>query len=103
MVKHRIKITLWMMTLILFVWMIDCAVSFAGNRGLPAQQGVLNFGKIGEDVYRGAEPDTAAVANLQRLGIKTIIDLRKPGQVRKAEATEAQACGIVYTNVAMPG
>src|SRR4051794_34174944 len=75
----------------------------ARSRGLPAQEGVPNFGKVGNGVYRGAEPDSAAIVKLQRLGIKTIIDLRKPGQVRKAEATEAESCSIVYTNVPMPG
>ena len=89
--------------IILSVLIVGCGACFAGNRGLPAQQGILNFGKVGEDVYRGAEPDTTAVSNLQRFGIKTIIDLRMPRQVRKAEALEARAAGIVYTNVAMPG
>ncbi len=86
-----------------FLLVIGCAPCYGGNRGLPAQEGVLNFGKVAEGIYRGAEPDTAAVKNLQQLGIKTIIDLRKPGQVRKAEAVEAQAAGILYTNVSMPG
>ena len=104
MIGRRIKnTTTRTISLILFVWLVHCSACFAGTRGLPPQEGILNFGKIGEDIYRGAEPDTAAVANLQRLGIKSIIDLRRPSQVRKGESAEARASGIAYTNVPMPG
>jgi len=78
-------------------------ICVGGQRGLPAQQGILNFGKINDRVYRGAEPDAAAVRNLQQLGIKTIIDLRMPKQVWKAEATEAREHGILYTNFPLRG
>ena len=97
------KRALGLVSCILSVWLAHSAISFAGPRGLPAQQGVLNFGKIGDGIYRGAEPDKTAVATLQKLGIKTIIDLRKPSEVRKAEAFEARECGITYTNVPLPG
>jgi protein tyrosine/serine phosphatase len=103
MIERHNKNSAAMSALILLVWLSFCSVSFAGHRGLPAQEGVLNFGRIGQDVYRGAQPDTAAVANLQRLGVKSIIDLRKPSQVRKAEADEAHASGITYTNVPLAG
>ena len=48
----------------------------ASERGLPAQEGIPNFGRIDQTNYRGAQPDAAAIKNLHRLGIKTIIDLR---------------------------
>lgn len=75
----------------------------ASERGVPAQHGILNFGKINDHLYRGAQPDAAGITNLQRLGIKTIIDLRMPGEVTKEEATLARANGITWTNVPLRG
>jgi len=79
------------------------AACFAADRGLPAQHGILNFGKVSDRLFRGAQPDAAAIRNLEHLGIKTIIDLRMPTQVWKPEETEARAHGILYTNFPMHG
>ena len=78
-------------------------VCFAGDRGVPAQNGILNFGRVNDHLFRGAEPDTAAVRNLARLGVKTIIDLRSGHEVRASEAAEAAAAGILYTNIPFKG
>jgi protein tyrosine/serine phosphatase len=80
-----------------------CGALHAPARGLPAQQGILNFGKISEKLYRGAEPDATAITNLSQLGIKAIIDLRIGDEVWSKEATEAQAAGILYTNIPLHG
>jgi protein tyrosine/serine phosphatase len=74
-----------------------------GSRGLPPTDGILNFGKIDERIYRGARPDDTSLATLQKLGVKTIIDLRMPGEVWKLEGADALARGIFYTNVPLPG
>jgi tyrosine-protein phosphatase SIW14 len=76
---------------------------FAGERGVPAQNGILNFGQVNDHLYRGAEPDTVAVQNLARLGVKTIVDLRTGKEVRAPEAAEAAAAGILYTNIPLKG
>ncbi len=79
------------------------AVAFAGQRGVPPSQGIVNFGKVSESLYRGAQPDAIAITNLSRLGIKTIINLRMPDDVWKPEEVLAQANGILYTNIPLHG
>src|SRR5258705_5296334 len=79
------------------------SVSTAHARGLPAQEGIVNFAKVSELIYRGAQPDAVGIQNLQRLGIKTIVDLRMPGDVWKAEDSEARAHGILHTNLPLHG
>jgi protein tyrosine/serine phosphatase len=74
----------------------------AGQRGVPAKDGIGNFGQVNERLYRGAQPDTAALKKLKQLGIRTIIDLRKTAEV-KTEAAEARLNGLVYTNLPMRG
>src|SRR5262245_55937679 len=73
------------------------------QRGVPAQEGIVNFGKISDMIYRGAQPDAAAVKTLQRLGIKTIIDLRLPNEGLQGEPAAALASGILYTNIPLRG
>jgi protein tyrosine/serine phosphatase len=75
----------------------------AGQRGLPVQQGIRNFGEVSQHVYRGARPDAAGLKHLQHLGISLIIDLRMPDRISQTEAAKAQANGITYTNVPMRG
>ena len=75
----------------------------AGPRGLPPSEGIANFGKVNDSLYRGAQPDDRGIRNLKQLGIKTILNLRQTNDVWKAEETEAVANGLVYTNVPMKG
>lgn len=79
--------------------------SLAGGRerGLPASEGIVNFGKVNDRLYRGAQPDAAGLKALARLGIKTIIDLRLTNDVWQAEAAAASACGLTYTNIPFKG
>ncbi len=78
-------------------------LAIAGDRGLPASEGILNFGKVNDHLYRGAEPHASGVKNLKRLGVLTIIDLRMPGEISPEEETEARADGITYTNIPFTG
>lgn len=65
----------------------------------PVKVEVNNFGKVADFFYRGAQPKEDEYAQLQQLGIKTIIDLRHDpkGYAREA-ATEA---GMKYVNFPM--
>ena len=72
-------------------------------RGLPASNGILNFDQVSTNLYRGAEPDAAGVAGLDRVGIRSIIDLRTGSEVRPGERTDAMGFGMTYTNVPMSG
>jgi tyrosine-protein phosphatase SIW14 len=59
--------------------------------------GIKNFGKVNDNYYRGAQPLAEGFAELKRLGVKTVIDLRKDS---KREAPEwAKAAGLNYVNL----
>jgi uncharacterized protein (TIGR01244 family) len=79
------------------------ALSAAGERGLPPNEGIRNFGKVSDSLYRGAQPDATGIRNLARVGVKSIINLRMTSDVWQAEAAEALAGGITYTNVPLKG
>ncbi|HWW01979.1 MAG TPA: tyrosine-protein phosphatase [Candidatus Acidoferrum sp.] len=75
----------------------------AGERGVPGIDGIGNFAKIDEKLYRGAQPNESGMQSLKQLGAKSIIDLRMPAEVRKEERAAALANGILYTNVPLRG
>lgn len=71
------------------------AASAAGQR--PAVLDIENFGKVNDNYYRGGQPRAEQYGELKRLGIKTVIDLRKDS---KEEAPEwARAAGLAYFNL----
>src|SRR5437879_2190300 len=101
MLRRCLKTQRSLLTVLSLALLALAALCVAGERGLPVQNGILNLGKINEGLYRGAQPDTNGIGNLERLGVKTIINLRMADEVWKAEEVEARAHGLGYTNLPM--
>lgn len=59
--------------------------------------GIENFGKVNDNYYRGSQPDAYQFGNLRRLGIKTVVDLRKDSL--DAASEWARAAGLQYINI----
>ena len=87
----------------LFGLLLITTLSFGGSRGLPPVEGINNFGRVNDGLYRGAQPGELGIKNLRRLGVKLIINLRMPKEALKAEQDQAAANGIIYTNVPLAG
>ncbi len=89
--------------LLLLALFCSLSLSLAGERGLPAQHGVGNFGKVNDRLYRGAQPNDEGLRRLKQLGIKSVLNLRTGGGAPREEAALAQALGLVYTNFPLNG
>ncbi len=66
--------------------------------------GIPNFHRVDENVYRGGQPKAEDWISLRRLGVKTVIDLRREGKhsiIQEQKAVEA--AGMHYVNVPMYG
>jgi tyrosine-protein phosphatase SIW14 len=75
--------------------------AFAANIDAP---GVPNFHQVNERVYRGAQPNDQGWASLAKLGVKTIVDLRRPDEhSTDAEAKAVASAGMRYINIPMQG
>ncbi len=61
------------------------SAGFAAPSASANVQGVGNFQKIDDHVYRGAQPTREGFGSLSKLGIQTVIDLREPGDRSSAE------------------
>ena len=69
----------------------------------PVVEGVGNFQKVDDHVYRGAQPTPQGFSNLNKLGIKVVVDLREPGDRSAFENKVVTAAGMKYISVPMYG
>jgi protein tyrosine/serine phosphatase len=75
----------------------------AADRGVPASYGIVNFGRVNDHLYRGAQPDANGIANLKKLGVTLVINLRTKEEPSALEAAEASSNAIAYTNIPLKG
>jgi protein tyrosine/serine phosphatase len=79
--------------------------------GLPARPappcerygGLPNFGVVSDQLYRGAQPDENGFAELARLGIAIVVNLRhERGRIAR-ERTLVQSLGMHYVSIPWSG
>lgn len=91
------------LSLTAFLSMPAALPAVAANLNPP---GIANFHQVDDHVYRGAQPTTEGWKTLAGLGVKTIIDLRRDGEMghsTQAEARAVEAAGMRYVNIPMNG
>jgi len=71
--------------------------------GAPAEKlkiaGVPNAGKISEALLRGAQPSAQGLAELKKLGITTIVDLRGNSGPVARERAQAETLGMRFIDI----
>lgn len=84
------------------VCLIVIAVWFGGSvdaQIVTSSKDLPNLYKVNAELYRGGQPTEAGVAELKRLGIKTIIDLRDNDGRARNEEVWAKAAGLRFVNI----
>jgi tyrosine-protein phosphatase SIW14 len=80
------------------------SLSISALPALAETPAIPNFHQVNEHVYRGGQPAPEAWQGLAKMGIKTVIDLRRPDEHSTAEEAQAAAAvGISYVNIPMKG
>ena len=69
------------------------------TRGVPSTNGIVNFGKVNDSIYRGGQPDHRAMQQLQAMGVRSVINLRMTNDVWEGEQAVATAYSMAYTNI----
>ena len=65
---------------------------------------IPNSGKINDHLYRGAQPRPQGLAELKKLGITTIVDLRGEDRERILwERRQAESLGMRFVNIPVSG
>lgn len=62
-----------------------------------------NFHQVSEKLYRGGQPLGGGMKKLSELGIKTVINLRGEDDLSRQEQKDAEAAGLKYFAMSMPG
>jgi len=63
--------------------------------------GVPNFHQVSEQIYRGAQPTPEGFQELAKMGIKTVVDLRREEPQVRGERRIVEALGIKFLSVPM--
>ena len=65
---------------------------------------IPNSGRINEHLYRGAQPKAEGLAELKKLGITTIVDLRSEDPEKIAwERQQAESLGLRFVHIPVSG
>lgn len=78
-------------------------VSIVSAQSEPGYKELPNLHKVGDHLYRGAQPLNGYAKKLGELGVKTVINLRGEDEMSRTEQKEAETVGLKYFNIAMPG
>jgi tyrosine-protein phosphatase SIW14 len=65
--------------------------------------GIKNFDRVDEHVYRGGQPTEEGFQYLASIGVRTVIDLREADDRALAEERDVTKAGMTYVNVPMTG
>ena len=65
--------------------------------------GIDNFGQVDAHLYRGAQPQPAAYAELKTLGIDTIVRFNPEGQDMAAEKSQVESLGMKFVSLPWSG
>ncbi|MDT4895108.1 MAG: tyrosine-protein phosphatase [Acidobacteriota bacterium] len=91
----RVSLRLWLIALAAMLALTGMAASVTQTK--TSADSIDNFGKVNEHYYRGSQPRAEGFARLKRLGVKTVIDLRKDNESEEPEWV--RAAGMQYFNI----
>jgi len=65
--------------------------------------GIDNFGQVDARLYRGAQPEPSAYAELKSLGIDTVVRFNPEGQDMAAEKNQVESLGMKFVSLPWSG
>ncbi len=72
------------------------------SAGIPEQvdgDTIRNYARIDERLAAAGQPTLAALRGLKRLGFKTVVNLRLPGELDEDEGAIVREAGLAYVSV----
>jgi protein tyrosine/serine phosphatase len=60
---------------------------------------IANFGKVTDNLYRGAQPDIEGFATLKGMGVSLIVDVRSPYPQQEQERRLCYLSGLGYEHI----
>jgi protein tyrosine/serine phosphatase len=86
-----------------WVLVLLAALPLAWSQEETTISGLPRFARVAEGLYRSGQPSERGFQSLARLGIKTVIDLRGPGERAERERAVVESLGMRYVNIPLSG
>jgi tyrosine-protein phosphatase SIW14 len=84
--------------------LLFCAPSFCRAGDSAARlDGVPNFGKVSDTLYRGGQPTPSGFAALQKMGVAIIVNFRDESDEIASEKRLVESLGIKYLGIPWSG
>jgi tyrosine-protein phosphatase SIW14 len=88
-------------------WLLMASILLVASTAKAFAQGahyaeLPNFHQVNAQLYRGAQPKAGGLEKLKAMGIRSIVNLRGPGESTQDENADARALGLRYYDVPLP-
>lgn len=83
-----------------FLVPLSCIVAWTAETNAPF---VKNFHQVNEHLYRGAQPTPEGIKSLAKMGVRTVMDLRRGDEHGKWEQHSVEQAGMHYVHIPMNG
>ncbi|OAM89273.1 tyrosine-protein phosphatase [Termitidicoccus mucosus] len=98
---------LWPALILRLCLLLSLALSPSACASIPqgplASAGLKNFDRVDSRLYRGAQPDENGYTRLAVMGVRTVVNLRMPGDGDPEEERRVRAAGMDYYSLPMHG
>lgn len=71
------------------------------TKAVKVKEDLPNFHQVHPFLYRGGEPSKEGLKKIKEMGVKTIFDLRNPGEKKYDEQESAKELGLRYISMPM--
>jgi uncharacterized protein (TIGR01244 family) len=88
-----------MMILLLVAGLAASAAQTSKSDPLAGNPGIPNYYRVRPDVAAAGQPSDEALADIQKAGFKTVINLRTAEEGSVVEAPKVEALGLEYHNI----
>jgi len=66
-------------------------------------QGLPNFGRVSDSLFRGAQPTTAGISALRGMGISIVVNFRNEDDESASEQKQVESAGMEYVSIPWSG
>ncbi len=66
-------------------------------------QGLPNFGRVSDSLFRGAQPTTAGISALRGMGISIVVNFRNDNDESASEQRQVESAGMKYVSIPWSG
>jgi protein tyrosine phosphatase (PTP) superfamily phosphohydrolase (DUF442 family) len=80
-----------------------CASSLFSWAESDKSQGLPNFGRVSDSLFRGAQPTAAGIGALHEMGVSVVVNFRNENDEIASEQRQVESAGMKYVSIPWSG